>query len=84
MLRIPGRAFAGLLIIVLLTLTGSLRTSFAASLAPLVKAEVPEQKKEEEDVDLLVVLFKALQRGASCSSVCSKAASVERNRWGTT
>ena len=34
MLRIPGRAFTGLLIIVLLTLTGSLRTSFAASLAP--------------------------------------------------
>ena len=34
MLRIPGRAFTGLLIIVLLTLTGSLRTSYAASLAP--------------------------------------------------
>src|SRR6266446_4138952 len=34
MLRIPGRAFTALLIIVLLTLTGSLRTSFAASLAP--------------------------------------------------
>src|SRR5947209_12282444 len=36
MLRIPGRAFTGLLIIVLLTLTGSLRTSFAASIAPRV------------------------------------------------
>src|SRR5438105_10040970 len=34
MLRIPGRAFTSLLIIVLLMLTGSLRTSFAASLAP--------------------------------------------------
>src|SRR5437868_8429805 len=34
MLRIPGRAFTSLLVIVLLTLTGSLRTSFAASIAP--------------------------------------------------